>query len=121
MRRRTAEIRRLTRGGDGLAFGLISGHFRPEFDLGIVLENDPGIVIVLALKFGDHRRWSDPACVQCTRRRLGRRVRLLLVVGFGLKIPIFDYGYVGVCFGEFCRSLGFYVVVYRSVTERKIF
>jgi hypothetical protein len=44
-----------------------------------------------------------------------------LVARFGPKIFIFGYGHVDVCFGRFCRNLGFYNIVYRSVTERKIF
>jgi hypothetical protein len=73
-RRRTAEIRRETRGGVQSAFEVLSGHFRPSFDLVPVLKNVAGIVVNLVLKFGDHRRWSESERVGLTRRRLGRRV-----------------------------------------------
>ena len=69
-------------------FEVVFDHFRSFFDLASVMKNDPCIVFVLVLKFGDHRRWSE-----------WRRVRRPLVARFGPKIIIFDYGRVGVRFG----------------------
>ena len=67
------------------------------------------VVIVLVLKFGDHRRWSEPAHVAARPASIGGPI--------WPKIIIFDYGHVGVCFGRFYRNLGIYMIVYRSVTE----
>jgi hypothetical protein len=46
--------------GEGwTAFEVFSGHFQPYFDLAPVIKVDPYIVMVLSIKFGDHRRWSE--------------------------------------------------------------
>ena len=101
------------------AFEVVFDPFQSLFDLVPVMKNVVLVVMVLVLKFGDHRRWLESERVQCTRA--WRRVRCSLAAGLGPKIIIFDYGHVGVYFLRFWRSLGFYIIVYRSVTERRIF
>ena len=41
------------------AFEVNSGHFRPKFDLAIVMKNVAGVLMQVVVKFGDHRRWSE--------------------------------------------------------------
>ena len=40
-------------------FEVKSGHFRLLFDLALVMKVDPYVVMVLSVKFGDHRRWLE--------------------------------------------------------------
>jgi hypothetical protein len=57
------------------ALEVILDLFRSLFDLVSVMKVDLHVLMVLLVKFCDHRRWSVRRSVGSTRRRLGWRVR----------------------------------------------